>query len=95
MSKIILNANGGREVVTQTGPENVIIIGENPVTPIRLVVHQVGQTRWNLGGFERRRSLFINGIRALINQDYQINLPYLDYTGIVALEPSDEVILVP
>lgn len=82
--------------VVNPPPNSVSILSANPParrgTDLILPV-LTGQTRWNLGGNEGRKALFVNGVRAALGVDYTIHLPYLDYTGALPLEPSDELLL--
>lgn len=52
-----------------------------------------GQTRWNIGGGELRRSLFFNGVKMTKGVDYSITLPYLDWLSGVPIDTSDELVL--
>lgn len=58
-----------------------------------LSITSTGQTQFNVGGQEPRRTLYLNGVRQRIGLDYSVTLPLLTWLASVPLEPSDLLIL--
>lgn len=99
MSVTVDVINGSRNEVQVSGvpSHEPIFVGSAAYAGILpeviLPIASTGQTRFNVGGSEPRRSLHLNGVRYRIGIDYTITLPYIDWVSAIMLEPSDELIL--
>lgn len=98
MATININSGTRNEVVIQkNNPDQSVSLGSSAyggVLPdIDLTVVTNGQTRFNLGASEPRRTLYLNGVRQRIGLDYTINLPYLDWIAPVPVATDDLLVL--
>lgn len=79
------------KLVTNRGP---VYFGQAAVlAPLTLAVVQDGQTVWDLGLSEVRRTLWVGGLRYLEGTDYTIALPLLTWHGPHRLRQHHNVFL--
>lgn len=78
-------------LIANRGP---IYFGETAVLPsLPLVVTQDGQTVWDLGLSEVRRTLWVGGLRYFEADDYTIALPLLTWHGSFVLRRHHTIFL--
>ncbi|GAB3734999.1 hypothetical protein [Spirosoma lituiforme] len=97
--KVITVTNGQRNevVVNADAPPSLVTVGSSAYAGVLpelvLPIIRTGQTVFNIGGLEPRRTLYLNGVRQRIDSDYTITLPYLIWIPAIPLEPTDLLIL--